>query len=89
MGIMFSLKKIRELLKANKKHAKIIWNDFECVCHPSKFGMDTAVRDIWFDLVARHYVRRDWPKGSEKKTKASRFFKNLYKALDKDKVKYK
>lgn len=53
---------VRSVLENDKTGlAEAIWYDFELVGHPDKYGMDTAVRDIWANLVAKVMTGSDWP----------------------------
>lgn len=85
----FTKAQVAKILDANPNGcAEAIWDDFESVGHPSgEYGMDTAVRDIWFAAIAYYYTGQDWPINGDSDEVSNKFFSKLKKALKKDKVK--
>ena len=90
-GILFTIKKIQEILD-NKKLAysvRYLWKDFKGCEYPPgcSYGMDTAPRDVWFSIIANHYTGQDWPCNGD--GDSTEFFKKLIQNLEKDNVKLK
>jgi hypothetical protein len=81
-GIEFTTEQVKDLL-ANDKTGCVedIWDDFEQVGHPGKYGMDTAVRDIWFTLIGFAYAGQRWPVGCDGEKVSEEFFKKLINGL--------
>jgi len=89
MGALdFTKAQVQKILAANPNGcAEAIWDDFESVGHPDASGMDTAVRDIWFDAIAHYYTGTSWPLNMDGEEYSNKFYTKLKTALKKDKVK--
>jgi hypothetical protein len=81
MEIDFTLYELSNILKQNKNGlADAIWKDFETVGHP-KISLDTAVRDILFDLIANTFAEQNWPLNHEGQNAYDKFFEKFSVSL--------
>lgn len=88
-SIDFTLHQLSDLLKRNQNNlATLIWEDFEQVGHPSKYGLDTAVRDIFFDLIGVTYTGLHWPLNGNGPAAGEKFFKKLKVGLTEADIKH-